>query len=60
MLTCYNCNEKKEGVTYPVPTGKFESPVGPVMAFSKVCYACFLEWAGFDNEGRPATVQLFD
>ena len=55
---CPNCEEEKTDVIHNIPTGVHDTGLGKVMAFTKICFGCFVEYSGFDNEGRPAVVQL--
>jgi hypothetical protein len=59
-LTCPNCNEEKTDVIHNIPTGVHDTGMGEVMTFTKICFGCFVEYSGFDNEGRPAVVQLLE
>jgi len=34
--------------------------MGGVLVYNKICFGCFVEYSGFDNEGRPAVVQLLE
>ena len=72
---CYECNEElTEAESYRVPTdsgsvrGRQVKPRGrdrfEIIAdyhvWNNLCYGCFIAYSGFDNEGRPAVVQLLE
>ncbi len=47
--------------SYKVPTGSAMvlDNTMEVKVWNDLCYGCFIEYSGFDNEGRPAVVQLY-
>jgi len=57
---CPNCEEEKTDVDYTIPTGVHDNGMGGVLVYNKICFGCFVEYSGFDNEGRPAVVQLLE
>ena len=59
--TCYNCKETIMDESYKVPTGSAMvlDNTMEVKVWNDLCYGCFIEYSGFDNEGRPAVVQLY-
>lgn len=57
---CFECG-KETTELYKVPTGsaKVLDDTTEVFVWNDLCYGCFVAYSGFDNEGRPAVVQLF-
>ena len=58
---CFECG-KPTTELYNVPTSstKVMDNTTEVLVWNTLCYGCFVAYSGFDNEGRPAVVQLLE
>ena len=57
--TCFDCGEETEnGHKVPTSTTMVMGDT-EVLVWNTLCEGCFIAYSGFDNQGRPAVVQLY-
>ena len=58
--TCFECGEETEnGHEVPNSTTIVMDDT-EVFVWNVLCEGCFIAYSGFDNQGRPAIVQLYE